>query len=203
MAQVFTQFNDPVLSADGTPYRARVCGAPMSDGLWEGWIEFVPIDGGAPIRSPRETTQPNRIDTVYWAAGLTPVYLEGALDRALKPLIRKVAVPAYPAFDAPADGANTAVEVRSLGHEAALDPFSVYEHGEALLRKELGALSAWHLVNIIMTYRLSDEPVAVLNGLPALMLIDLIVMGVRDHMMAHHVSADLERSPDKRGTTNR
>jgi hypothetical protein len=203
MAQVFAQFNDPVVSADGTPYRARACGAPMSDGLWEGWIEFVPIDGGAPIRSPRETTQPNRNDTVYWAGGLTPIYLEGALDRALKPLIRKVAVPAYPAFDAPADGAITAVEVRPVGHEAALDPFSAYEKGEALLRKELGALSAWHLVNIIMTHRLSDEPVTVLNGLPALMLIDLIVMGVRDHMMAYHVSADMERSPDKRGTTNR
>ena len=203
MAQVFAQFNDPVVSADGTPYRARACGAPMSDGLWEGWIEFVPIAGGAPIRSPRETTQPNRIDTVYWAAGLTPVYLEGALDRALKPLIRKVAVPAHPASDGPAPGAVTTVEVRPLGHEAVLDPFSAYAEGEAFLRKELGALSAWHLVNIIMTYRLSDEPVAVLNGLPALMLIDLIVMGVRDHMMAHHVSADLERSPDKRGTTNR
>jgi hypothetical protein len=203
MAQVFAQFNDPVVSADGTPYRARACGAPMSDGLWEGWIEFVPIDGGAPIRSPRETTQPNRNDTVYWAGGLTPIYLEGALDRALKPLIRKVAVPAYPAFDAPADGAITAVEVRPVGHEAALDPFSAYEKGEALLRKELGALSAWHLVNIIMTHRLSDEPVTVLNGLPALMLIDLIVMGVRDHMMAYHLSAGVERSPDKRGTTNR
>ena len=41
---------------------------------------------GAAVRSGRETTQPNRQDTAYWATGLTPVYLEGALGRALNPL---------------------------------------------------------------------------------------------------------------------
>jgi hypothetical protein len=60
----------------------------MPDGLWEGWIEFIPTDGGAPLRSRRETTQPNRDDAVYWATGLTPVYLEGALERALRPAVR-------------------------------------------------------------------------------------------------------------------
>ena len=37
-----------------------------------------------------------------------------------------------------------------------LNPFSVYEKGEPLLRKQLGALSAWHLVNIVLAYELSD-----------------------------------------------
>jgi hypothetical protein len=191
---VLAHFADPVMSADGTPYRARACGGPMPDGLWEGWIEFVPIEGGASIRSPRETTQPNRTDTVYWTAGLTPVYLEGALERALE-LMREA---------------------------AALDPFLAYDKGEASLRKELGALSTWHLVNIIVAYRLSDEPAAVLNRLPALMLIDLIVMDVRDHSVAgwsrsattraaaitcspcHETGlTDAARSADKGGTTNR
>ena len=36
-----------------------------------------------PVQSPRETTQPNLTDLNYWATGLTPVYLEGALARAL------------------------------------------------------------------------------------------------------------------------
>lgn len=55
----------------------------MEDGLWEGWVEFEPVHGGPSVSTGRETTQPNRKDTVYWATGLTPVYLEGALIRAL------------------------------------------------------------------------------------------------------------------------
>src|SRR2546425_4109185 len=35
------------------------------------------------VRTAPETTQPNRTCTVYWSTGLTPVYLEGALERAL------------------------------------------------------------------------------------------------------------------------
>ncbi len=59
MAEVLAQFADPVADDDGHRYRAQACGAPMPDGLWEGWIEFVPLNGGTPVRSPRETTQPN------------------------------------------------------------------------------------------------------------------------------------------------
>jgi hypothetical protein len=59
----------------------------MRGGLWQGWIEFLPADG-APVRSPRETTQPNRKDAIYWATGLTPVYLEGSLRRAQDTLTR-------------------------------------------------------------------------------------------------------------------
>jgi len=36
-----------------------------------------------PMRTPRETTQPNRACTAYWASGLTHVYLDGALRRAV------------------------------------------------------------------------------------------------------------------------
>lgn len=103
MAEVLAEFADPVVYAD-VAYRAQASGAPTSDGLWEGWIEFAPIDGGGggAVRSGRETTQPNRVDAVYWASGLTHVYLEGALDRALNPLVRPVATPSEPLFDAPA-----------------------------------------------------------------------------------------------------
>ena len=78
------QFTEPVV-ADGIAYTARACGAPMADGSWEGWLEFTPLDGDPVLRSSRETTQPNRGDAIYWATGLTPVYLEGALQRALQP----------------------------------------------------------------------------------------------------------------------
>jgi len=70
---------------DERVYVARVCGHQRGDGMWEGWLEFVPDDGSAIAPSQRETTQPNLVDLEYWATGLTPVYLEGALERALTP----------------------------------------------------------------------------------------------------------------------
>jgi hypothetical protein len=103
MSQVLMEFAEPVLGKDRTPYRAQACGARTSDGLWEGWIEFIPLADGTPVRSPRETTQPNRVDTLYWATGLSPTYLEGALDRALRgPIVRPIGPAAQPVFDAPA-----------------------------------------------------------------------------------------------------
>jgi hypothetical protein len=82
MAVMLAKFDAPVVS-DAVAYRARVFGAPMDDSLWEGWIEFVPVHGGSIVRTARETTQPNATDAEYWATGLTAVYLEGALVRAL------------------------------------------------------------------------------------------------------------------------
>ena len=87
MSEVLVQFAELVTDENGRRYLARACGAQMAgDTRWQGWVEFVPIGGGAPVASSRETTQPNRTDTVYWATGLTPIYLEGALQRALHPL---------------------------------------------------------------------------------------------------------------------
>lgn len=81
-------FHYPALFTDpnGHTYHARAYGAPLEDGRWEAWIEFLPDDGHMEkLVSERETTQPNRTDAVYWASGLSPIYLEGALDRALHP----------------------------------------------------------------------------------------------------------------------
>jgi len=102
MAEVLARFNDVVADGEGRRYRAQACGAPNADGLWDGWIEFVPLDGGTVLRSPRETTQPNGRDAAYWASGLTAIYLEGALDRALNPPLRRTTAPAEPLFDGPA-----------------------------------------------------------------------------------------------------
>jgi hypothetical protein len=102
MAEVLAKFTDVVREAKGVGYTAQACGAPAANGLWEGWIEFAPLDGGPPIRSSRETTQPNRADAVYWATGLGIVFLEGALRRALHPLIVEAEPVARPAFDGPA-----------------------------------------------------------------------------------------------------
>lgn len=88
MAEVLLEFAQPITGDDGRTYRARAWGDEMHGGLWQGWIEFLPADAGEPMRSPRETTQPNREDTIYWATGLRPVYLEGSLRRAQDILTR-------------------------------------------------------------------------------------------------------------------
>jgi hypothetical protein len=77
-------FKTPIASETGFDYRACACGREREDGLWDGWIEFEPPDERPVLRSPRETTQPNLTDLEYWASGLSQVYLEGALKRALE-----------------------------------------------------------------------------------------------------------------------
>jgi hypothetical protein len=79
---VLVQFENAVTADDGKAYIARVCGRRAAENMWEGWIEFDRT-GGSVLRTPRETTQPNRPDLEYWASGLTEAYLEGALERAL------------------------------------------------------------------------------------------------------------------------
>jgi len=178
MAEVLIQFETIVVADDGAKYYAQACAAPMPDGLWEGWIEFVPLEGGIPLRSPRETTQPNRRDAVYWATGLTPVYLAGALDRALDARVPKADSPQRsPFWQSPADADRSEPTFR--GGRAILDPYAAYEKGEMLLRKELHAISNMHLINIIRAYKLSDESDAELSRLSSETLVDTIVSAVR------------------------
>ncbi len=66
------------------PYRPRVYGEPQPDGSWGGWIVFFPLDGSPAVATDAETTQSTIESLGVWAAGLTPVYLEGALVRALQ-----------------------------------------------------------------------------------------------------------------------
>ena len=177
MAEVLTRFTDVLVTGDGERFIAQACGTVTADGLWEAWIEFIPVRGGEPLRTPRETTQPNRADALYWSSGLTSIYLEGALDRALSPAVRRVSVHPKPAFTRAAPVLTEAVPAAPV--DAVLDPFSVYEKGETILRQELGALSAWHLVNILLAYGLTDEPSSALNASAPAYLIDRIVEGVK------------------------
>lgn len=176
MAEVLVEFTDPIDSEDGTRYIARACGGPSDSGRWHGWIEFIPTTGGEVIRSGRETTQPNRQDALYWATGLTAVFLEGALHRALRPLERAPREPEpQPAFDGPAPEPSPP----PAPADAVMNPFSVFRRGEATLRSQLGALAEWHLVNIVRAYALSDLSTAALSRMTAVELVDLIVAEVR------------------------
>jgi hypothetical protein len=177
MAEVLVEFETPITSEDGRTYMARACGDQMAESLWQGWVEFLPVRAGEPVRSARETTQPNREHTVYWATGLTPVFLEGSLHRALNPLTRPPAREvASPIFDSPAPASRVAVS----NCEAVLNPFSVYLKGETLLRRQLSALSGRHLVNIITAHELSDRDPALLTSMEPADLIEIIIDGVRN-----------------------
>ena len=67
----------------GTTYIVRICGQERADRTWEAWLEFHPTDTRkAILGTDQETSQPNRVAVEYWADGLEPIYLEGALARA-------------------------------------------------------------------------------------------------------------------------
>ncbi|SRR6266550_3141030 len=102
MAEVLASFSTPVRDDFGT-YHARAVGRFAADKMWEGWVEFLPAGGGGEVLvSAIESRQPEHQHLVYWATGLTHVYLEGALGRARKPLIVRVPVIEEPVSDQPA-----------------------------------------------------------------------------------------------------
>jgi hypothetical protein len=177
MAEVLVDYTDEIVDQEGARYHARIVGAEMFGGLWQGWIEFVPLDGAPTIETGRETTQPNYGDARHWAGSLTAVYLEGALQRALHSHIagRRHSNASTARMSAPRANwdSGAAQPVTAL-----LNPFSAYDKGETLLRQQLGALASWHLVNIIEAYQLSSETLAVLNRLPVSSLVEIIVAAV-------------------------
>ena len=174
MAEVLVRYTTRIIGDDGVSYLPQACGGIASDGLWEGWIEFV-SEGNA-LRSPRETEQPNRDALMYWAEGLTDTYLQGALRRALTPRSVPIrvekTVPSV--FAGPATG-------RPLGEGpvayAVLDPFATYTQGESILHRQLTALSRDHVINIIRGYRL-DVPVSD-DTMSDASLVDAVVAAVR------------------------
>jgi hypothetical protein len=182
MAEVFVQFDEPVTSRAGQAYVPRVVGRQRDDQRWEGWIEFVPGGGEAALRTAQETVQPNRDDLMYWASGLSVTFLEGALERALEPLrIQEKVIDVEPTYHAPAPAAESAPPP-AAGSETPrplVDPFRLYAQGEDLLRKELNALDADHLRNVVKGYALVGKDELDLQELGKPALVDLIVAAVR------------------------
>jgi hypothetical protein len=176
MAELLHVYETSPLSLDGeVTFVAQAWGRQRADGTWEGWLEFVAGRSATVLRSPRETTQPNLAALEYWASGLTPVYLVGALERALKPL--------------PADGPAPETLVIAAADDAAeprpvLNPFSVYGRGEPMLRRQLAALSPRHLRAIVTGYDLADPTGIDLEALTTAELIELITTAVRARLAA-------------------
>ncbi|HYC51478.1 MAG TPA: hypothetical protein VEB19_10260 [Gemmatimonadaceae bacterium] len=157
MAELLVSFTEPTRSTTGDLYYGRAYAKQAGDGLWEGWLEFTRAGGDGSISTPRETEQPNRDDVMYWAQGLTATYLEGALERALRPAAahppRKMAR-RFATSGPRRSPARGTVAVRT---RVVLDPFLTYAEGEQLLRSQLHALSHDHLQNIVEAYGFTDE----------------------------------------------
>ena len=154
-AEVLLVFEDTIRGPHGNKFVARACGQPCPDGRWEGWLEFIPVTGDerAILRTERETTQPNRTDTLYWATGLSTIFLEGALTRAMAPdrvpIVRDLPARERAILE-PTLGPRVEVRAPVNGsiYRAVMNPFEVYAQGEDVLRRELRALSEGHLRGI-------------------------------------------------------
>src|SRR5436309_1954672 len=120
-------------------YRARAVGRVRSDGMWEGWIEFVDVAEDERLLTNIETMQSNERAFRYWAAGVGPAYLEGAFRRA-----RSRAARGSTLFDPPL----------SPVHRSVLDPFEVDAQGGGLLAAQLSALDLDRLREVALAYEL-------------------------------------------------
>jgi hypothetical protein len=181
MAEVLVEFENTWTGPDGKTYEARACGREREDRLWEGWIEFTPTDGSAAVQTERETTQPNREDTLYWASGLTYAYIDGALWRMLKPLPRltpRQQIRARPAFEQPAQRRPQRGS-EALGANAVLDPFAVYRESDTVLRGQLNALDEGQLRNIVREYQMSKADPTQLTAMSRQDLISIIMTTVQ------------------------
>jgi hypothetical protein len=100
---------------------------------------------GFPMRTPRETEQPNRADLLYWAEGLSG-RIRGALRRAIdavtaQPVTRGHRPSAFAGPAAPAILSPFATTVSSTRSPRTC--------GVRLLRQQLSALSRDHLLTLI------------------------------------------------------
>src|SRR5205807_8181300 len=132
------EYADVVESLVAKRYRARAVGRVRSDGMWEGWIEFVDLEDDERLRTDIETMQPNERAFRYWAAGVGLAYLEGAFRRA---------------SSRAADGsARLDPSLSPLRQRAVLDPFEVDAMG--LLAAQLRALDLDRIRDIALAYEL-------------------------------------------------
>ncbi len=155
MAEVLVSFEQPVRDEVGE-FRARAVGRQANDRMWEGWIEFTPIDGGTEVLvTGVETRQPEREHLTYWATGLTPIFLEGALQRARHPVTVRVRPVEIPNSTEPKPRDPVVPRVMPPGPDPVLDPFEVGGKNLDILRQELGALNRPRLLNIIAAYDLN------------------------------------------------
>ena len=77
-------YPEVVRDPEGRGYAAEVHALERIDGLWETWLEFRGLGRDVMLKTRRESEQPDRPAVVYWASGLQPSYVDGALLRATR-----------------------------------------------------------------------------------------------------------------------
>jgi hypothetical protein len=156
MSAVLRVFDEPIRDDSGE-YQARVVGRLATDGMWEGWFEFIPLTGQAEaMLSTVESRQPQREHLAYWASGLTVVYAEGALQRARRPATVQTRIVDPPISEAPTPRAVTAPP-SYVRPKPVLDPFEVGSKSLDILAQELGAIGRARMLNIIAAYGLNPR----------------------------------------------
>jgi hypothetical protein len=154
MAELLVSYENPVTDASGT-YRARAVGRKADDGMWEGWLEFDPVGSTRKvIVTSIESRQPEKVHLEYWATGLQPTYLEGALARARNPTVVRVRVAEHAASDAPAPRI-VKLPAEPPTPSAVLDPLEIGRKNLGILDQELRALDRSRLLTIISAYHLN------------------------------------------------
>ena len=78
--ELIHSFTTTVTDELGRSWTPRAYGRP-DENVWRGWIVFVNDDGEI-VETDAETSQPDRGALEYWATGIEPIYLDGALARA-------------------------------------------------------------------------------------------------------------------------
>jgi hypothetical protein len=141
MSEILADLDTTIVSPEGDEYYVQV-GGQLAIGVWEAWLEFVPLDDALEVlRTTTETTQPTREDVVRWSETLTQVYLQGALARALDI----------------SDGGGVVRNYETVIADVAVpfDPFEVLPLGNAALRARLRVLTRPELVAMIQKYELN------------------------------------------------
>jgi len=87
MEQLLQEFETPVVDTAGTIYRVFLYGRSRPADTWQGWLVFERVSDGRRFSTDVETTQPDAQAVLYWASGLTDAYFDGALVRALQPVV--------------------------------------------------------------------------------------------------------------------
>ena len=141
MSEILADLDTTIVSPEGDEYYLQV-GGQLARGVWEAWLEFVPVDDGLEVlQTKTETTQPTREDVVRWSETLTQVYLQGAFARAVDI----------------SDGGSVVRNYETVIVDVAVpfDPFEVLPLGNAALRARLRLLTRPELAMMIQKYDLN------------------------------------------------
>jgi hypothetical protein len=147
MAEIVVSLPYTVVAPAGREYYVSVAGESRTDGEWEGWLEFVPLDESDALLTPTETTQSNRAALEHWAEALSETYVQGAFRRAVAATTDRVPPRVAARRSAPAAAINASVDLP--------DPFELFQQHPETMRSRLGAWPRATLLHIITGFDLN------------------------------------------------